>query len=65
MEDLWEHALTVLDDQDVSELYKFRDETGILVKLKKYALTRYYYAMHEQGKKSQKGGPLPYLLPPL
>ena len=32
MEDLWEHALTVLDEHDISELYKFRDETGILVK---------------------------------
>ena len=32
MEDLWEHALTVLDERDISELYKFRDETGILVK---------------------------------
>ena len=31
MEELWEHALEVLDDHDVSELYKFRDETGVLV----------------------------------
>ena len=31
MEDLWEHALTVLEDHDVSELHKFNDGTGILV----------------------------------
>ena len=31
MEDLWEHALTVLEDRDVSELHSFHDETGILV----------------------------------
>ena len=30
MENLWSHALDVLDSNDVDELYKFKDETGIL-----------------------------------
>ena len=50
MEDLWEHALTVLDEHDISELYKFRDETGILVKkLNRFTSLKIFSLLHQNG----------------
>ena len=54
MEDLWEHALTVLEDRDVSELHSFQDETGILVK-------PFFSTLPPPGRRGQKIGGIFFL----